>query len=279
MDGKCISPFAHCLQSVNETNLHKLDSSQTYIDLAVKSSIGVIDVNIPDRITITPDLNIDPNSIHVGQSVEYKSQSTDVARKEAEKLTEYIWENYIEPNDYPGGIWLIGAGHAFHCVAKLLAEHEGVVGRLNGVIGFICKNPLRPINSADSRLAAWYREKSRIFVSKDHDVWKRPDDKDGKKKISKRYGKIIKSDETILNSLMQRHLPEVVEFLKETGKWDMGDGYDEIEEEGVVTGIGMLSSPPTGTGLGQGGAAGPGSRSGSRPVTAVSQPATPPQRT
>lgn len=240
----------------------------------MKSQIGVIDVNIPDRISITSDPTVDPNLMHVGSSIEYKSQTTDVARKEAEKLTDYIWENYIEPNEYPGGIWLIGAGNAFHCVAKLLADHEGVMGRLNGVIGFICQNPLRPINSADGRLANWYRERSRIFVSKDHTVWNRPDDKDGKKKISKRYGRIIRSEETILNSLMQRHLPEVHEFLRETGKWDLNDDYGDDEEEGVMTGIGMLSSPPVNARAGQGARATP------RPTTYVEnvRPETPPDQ-
>lgn len=213
----------------------------------------MIDVNIPDKITITPDRNVDPNSLHLNQSVDYKSQTTDVARKEAEKLTNYIWENYIEPYEYPGGIWLIGAGNAFHCVAKLLAEHEGIFGRLNGVVGFICQNPLRPINSTDSRLASWYREKSRIFVSKEHPVWIRSDEKDGRKKISKRYGRLVKSEETILNSMMQAHYPEVHAFLQETGNWE-GIPAESSED-------GPISSPPA-----------------SRPITAVSQPETPPQR-
>lgn len=108
-------------------------------------------------------------------------------------------------------------------------------------------------------------------MSKDHPVWDRPDDKDGKKKISKRYGRIIKSEQTVLNSMMQQHIREVHEFLTETGNWDALEGEDASEEEGVMTGIGMLSSPPIGGGFG-GAMVG-----GSRPVTAVSQPETPPR--
>lgn len=74
---------------------------------------------------------------------------------------------------------------------------------------------------------------------------------------------------------MQRHLPEVHEFLRETGKWDLSDDYGEEEEEGVMTGIGMLSSPPIGAGFGH------GMRGGSRPAAAymeVSRPETPPDQ-
>lgn len=132
--------------------------------------------------------------MHYNTSVEYNSHTTDVARQEAGKLAEYLWENYVEPYDFDGGVWLIGAGNAFHAVAKLLAENDNVYHRLRGVVAFICQNPIRPISNANNAwVASWYREHSKIFVAKDHQVWQQ--DENGRKKVSKRYGKLICSKE------------------------------------------------------------------------------------
>lgn len=87
---------------------------------------GVIDVNIPEFITVDPNAGSSsyPDSGgYENNNVEYSSNQTDLARREGEKLTSYLWENYVEPYDFPGGIFLIGAGHAFHAVAKLVSEN------------------------------------------------------------------------------------------------------------------------------------------------------------
>jgi len=146
-------------------------------------------------ITITADQDIDPNGTHYGQDVSYSSHATDVARQESEKLADYVWENYIEPYEFEGGIWLIGAGNAFYAVAKLIGSKDTVYQRCRGVIGFICQNALRPVSSVSNNspfISSWYRERSRIFVSDNHDVWRKQEEG---KKISKRYGKLIKSPE------------------------------------------------------------------------------------
>jgi len=146
-------------------------------------------------ITITADQGIDPKGLHYGQDVSYSSHATDVARQESEKLADYVWENYIEPYDFEGGIWLIGAGNAFYAVAKLIGSKDTVYQRCRGVVGFICQNALRPVSSVTNNspfISSWYRERSKIYVSDNHDVWRKQEEG---KKISKRYGKLIKSPE------------------------------------------------------------------------------------
>lgn len=146
-------------------------------------------------ITITADRNVDENGLHYGQDVAYSSHATDVARQEGEKLANYVWENYIEPYDFEGGIWLLGAGNAFHAVSKLIGDNDNVYQKCRGVIGFICLNPLRPVSSVSQNspfISSWYRERSRIFVSADNDVWRK---QEKGKKFSSRYGKLIKSPE------------------------------------------------------------------------------------
>lgn len=97
----------------------KVDGTQHYIKWAVSHGFAVIDVNIPQHITINDE---DSPEYHE-TDVEYASMTTDVARKEGEKLAQYLWENYVEPGDFPGGIVLMGAGTAFHALAKLVSEN------------------------------------------------------------------------------------------------------------------------------------------------------------
>jgi hypothetical protein len=85
----------------------------------VSNGFGVIDINVPEHITVNDEDNPDYN----GMDVEYASTTTDAARKEGEKLAMYLWENYVEPYDFPGGIFLVGAGSAFHALAKLVSEN------------------------------------------------------------------------------------------------------------------------------------------------------------
>lgn len=142
-------------------------------------------------------------------------------------------------------------------MAKLISENERVYQRINGVVAFLCDNPLRPVSNIAARSAfigTWYRDHSKIFVDKDHDIWSRITDG---KKLSKRYGKLIRSEETMLNSMMQRHLSEVWEFMKATGDFeDMDLSEEEAEDAGdEMAGPqrSAFSSPPQ-----------------SRPVTGVS---------
>lgn len=160
----------------------------------MKHGIGVIDVNIPEFITITADPSVDDKK-YAHQEIAYNSHYTDAARTEGEKLASYIWENYIEPYDFEGGIWLIGAGSAFHAVWKLVTEKENIHTRLNGVIGFNCDHPARQINpnSNNAYASSWFREHSRIYVAKNHEIWRRAEQLG--KTPSKRYGKLFKSPE------------------------------------------------------------------------------------
>lgn len=228
----------------------------------MQNEIAVIDVNIPEMITITADRSIDENGIHYGQDVAYSSHATDVARKEGEKLAKYIWDNYVDICDFQGGIWLIGAGDAFHAVSKLISDNDNVYQKCRGVIAFICQNPLRPVSSVSNNnpfISSWYRERSKIFVSAEHDVWRKQEEG---KKFSKRYGKLIKSPEVsffqvsncctvlmilpqnILNSMMQKHLPEVFDFIYETGDFNPRDEDNEDADDQNATSAEDENEPP-----------------------------------
>ncbi|KAK5254186.1 Histone deacetylase hda1, partial [Exophiala xenobiotica] len=147
-------------QKLHDTWL--VDGAQSYIKWAVSHGFAVIDINVPQHITINDE---DSPEYH-DTDVEYASTMTDVARKEGEKLAQYLWENYVEPWDFVGGIFLMGAGTAFHALAKLVSENENVYPSLLGIIGFIATNPIRPISNPSSHwVSQWYRENSLVYVS------------------------------------------------------------------------------------------------------------------
>ncbi|KIX04393.1 uncharacterized protein Z518_05261 [Rhinocladiella mackenziei CBS 650.93] len=214
-----------------------VDGAQSYVRWGVAHGFGVIDVNIPELITIT------------ASDGSYASATTDIARKEGEKLAAYLWENYVEPYEFVGGIFLMGAGHAFHALAKLVSENENVYPNLLGVIGFITTNPIRPISNPSLHwVSQWYRENSLVYVSQAHSMWK----KEGK--ASKRYGKLIKSRGVVLNQMMKIHEREVTEWMVEKVKQrqaELEDTEDEDDEDDEDEGDSINAAAPVGNGNGE----------------------------
>lgn len=218
----------------------KLDGTQSYIAHALAHSFGVIDVNIPEYITISgAEYNIhDP--ILASQMITYASTETDAARREGEKLATYLWENYIEPMPVPPEfkkreIILMGCGHAFHAVARLISESDMVYQSLAGVVGFLATNPVRPVKSnSNPWISSWYREHSILFVSESHGVWKREN------KVSKRYGTLRKSEGRTLNGVMQLEQDHVWEWIGSklgvdlVGEAKVEDDADDTESDEEV---------------------------------------------
>lgn len=197
------------------THSSKLDGTQGYVAHALAHSFGVIDVNIPEYITVFgSEYNIhDP--ISASQMVTYASSETDAARREGEKLAIYLWDNYIEPMPVPPEfedreIILMGCGNAFHAVSRLISESDTVYQSLAGVVGFLATTPVRPViikNSNSPWISSWYRDHSIVFVSETHSVWSR------EKTVSKRYGMLRKSAGRTLNEIMQLEQESVWEWI------------------------------------------------------------------
>lgn len=126
-----------------------------------------------------------------------RSSSAEITRAEAAKLANYIWDNYAASNEFAAGIWLIGAGNAFDAVMKLLCEKDDVTSRVKGVIAFVSKDTqlksMMAASNSNQPMMAWYREHTRIYVARDHVIWEK--ERTEGKKSSKRYGRLIPTDE------------------------------------------------------------------------------------
>jgi hypothetical protein len=59
---------------------------------------------------------------HIGDQLSsYLKPDNEEAQKQAEKLTGYLWENYIEPSEAEN-LFFMGVGNAFHGIVRLLCD-------------------------------------------------------------------------------------------------------------------------------------------------------------
>ena len=221
----------------------KADESKGYIAWAIDHDFGVIDVNIPEHITEENDFGA------------HTIADSDQAKKQAEKLAAYLWENYIEPNDNEQ-IFFVGVGNAFHGLVRLLCDRgasetsfcsatgvdsatEEVYQRVGGVVVFIAGNPVRPIHSTENPgLKKWYVEASAVYVAHTHSMWAVD------RKQSKSYGKVYKSSGSMLHQMMLLHREEVFAFIGEKANLDTMKN-EESEEEKMLRSKDIIMSLET----------------------------------
>jgi len=181
---------------------------------AIDHGFGVIDINIPQHITEdTPGL-------------ERSYEMTDLERRKAltEKLSFYIWENYIEVNDHEH-VFMMGIGNAFYGISRLLTQKDTVYQNTSGIVSFVADNALLPIKNTDNPwLQKWYYDNSIVFIAPSHQAWSQQ----AERKVSKRYGNMKKSTEDRMPEMLQTHRREVYEFLAERAEIELDN---EIAEE------------------------------------------------
>ncbi|KAL4951273.1 hypothetical protein BDW69DRAFT_186526, partial [Aspergillus filifer] len=83
--------------------------------------------------------------------------------------------------------------------------------RVNGVISFVAKDPVRAVAShTQVWLSRWYKDNSLVYVSHAHGLWK-----NAGKKPSKRYGNLLESPKAGLSEMLMHHKGEVCEWIEE----------------------------------------------------------------
>ncbi|ETS79135.1 hypothetical protein PFICI_08988 [Pestalotiopsis fici W106-1] len=186
--------------TVDPHNAFLSDGVTTYIKWAQENDFGVIDANVPHYITRPED--VDPFVPRPGELT---------LSQQIKELMNYIWDNYVQLYDFDD-LFLMGVGNAYLGVKLLLTERH-CKDRISGVVNFVTGN-LRPVKSAtDETLSGWYKRNSLVYVSADHACWSDPD---LTKKVNKRrFGDVQKSDKVGLNHMMQRHAPQVFDFIAE----------------------------------------------------------------
>lgn len=110
--------------------------------------------------------------------------------------------------------------------------------RITSVVAFIANNPVRPVtNQSDPWIQGWYKENSRVFVSPTHSLWEKQKDK----KISKRYGTVVKTDARGLHEMMLRHRRDVWGWIgARLGFDDEEEEMEQDAEKGVADGADIV---------------------------------------
>lgn len=71
----------------------------------------------------------------------------------------------------------------------------------------------------------WYKTNSRVYVANDHACWIDPKQETKVKK--KRFGTVIRSQETGLSAMMKRHFTEVTQFITDRCSISAGESTED----------------------------------------------------
>ncbi|KAF2660148.1 hypothetical protein K491DRAFT_589511 [Lophiostoma macrostomum CBS 122681] len=210
-------------------NIWLTDASKSYIEWAIQDGFQVIDVNIPKVV----DFEDDKGDFARSDDPELRGTLT-------RNLANYIWENYIEPNDATQ-VYLMGIGAAYLGLVDLLSLNENTTVEGTGVehlIGFVSETPVHSIKrTTDDSIANWFFAHSHIFVANSHNAWS----PERRRKPRRKYGQLVRSDYDDLNQMMESHRPEIQELLQQKRKDNeeerKASRLDDEEQQG-------LRSPP-----------------------------------
>ncbi|CAD6451949.1 7497f604-a3dc-42be-a176-7ed16bdd1e0e-CDS [Sclerotinia trifoliorum] len=205
-------------------NSYLVDPVTEYIGWAIENKIGVMDINIPLNTEIFPPAT---GGYHPRSGIfELESQIQD--------LVGYIWDNFIQLYD-SDNIILMGVGDSYLGIKQLLTTRD-CRPRIAGVLAFITGS-LRPVKSeTDSTLSSWYKSNSEIYVADKHACW---NDEESIRKVRKqRFGNVVRSEETGLVKMLQRHQSSAKSWM--LGKFEEKAKDDEVmtmEDEISVTDV------------------------------------------
>lgn len=129
----------------------------------------------------------------------------------------YIWDNYIYPND-ANYFFVLGIGDAYTGLMNLLNLDETIADSTDFIYSFVADNTLQAVKKQtdDGLISDWYRRHSLIFVSESHAVW----DPNRQRKVSKKYGTLVKSAESNIDRMLLEHKTQVFAHLENlTAAW------------------------------------------------------------
>ncbi|KAL8897813.1 MAG: hypothetical protein Q9192_002402 [Flavoplaca navasiana] len=185
-------------------NIEQYDTLSLYREWAITAGFAVIDVNFPNHIANTDDID------ELNLDKDYENAKRIAERNE---LAIYLWENYIELNESTA-IFFVGVGSPAKEIVHILNNRETFFQRISGIILFLDSSNLLPSVSDQNTyyLSKWFKQNSLVFVSGDHPIWI---DNGGLKKPGKRFGAVKKSEvEGGVNDMLERHREETVEFVE-----------------------------------------------------------------
>lgn len=186
-DAPDVIGYSHA--SVNKISLHDsflIDSLNLYIDWAIKNQYGLMDANIVFSLSGLVEKSYNLTSI-------------------TQELCVYMWDNHLEMADAKNIIF-IGVGQGCQGFVHLM-ECRNIYDRVDAVVQFYGNNPLKAVSSLDDEIADWYFKHSLVLTSNNHPIWNLP------KRIKKRFGKVIRSENNEMNKILENSFNKVSAFF------------------------------------------------------------------
>ncbi|KAL0633314.1 Histone deacetylase hda1 [Maublancomyces gigas] len=201
-----------CFVRIAPHNALLEDVGNMYIDWAVNKGFAVLDVNIPQALTME-DVRT-PYLLGVGTGNLLKKGELAKKReydmmKQTEEICVYLWDNYIEIAD-ARNIILMGVGDAYVGILYLLANRE-CRERVKGVVGVVGEeNSARAIMTGmhGDSLLDWYFQNSLVVCSKDHGIWEKT-----MKRGRKKFGGLHRATANTLQDVLRDTHDIVVDWI------------------------------------------------------------------
>lgn len=111
------------------------DSASLYIKYAIDRKFGIIDVNVPAKIST------------------FETGTPSIPDQTA-RLSSYVWDNYLELTDAKD-IVVLAIGESCAGLVSMISTKD-VTKRVAAVINIVGMNPLKPLTSIEDSLIDWY---------------------------------------------------------------------------------------------------------------------------
>ncbi|KAJ4398464.1 Histone deacetylase hda1 [Didymella pomorum] len=214
------------------------DVTKSYIDWAIDNDFAVIDVNIPKFVAVESEES------NLGYT---KADDQKVRADRTREIANYLWTNYIEPNNATQ-VFFMGIGDAYLGLVDLLSRNESTTeetSNLELIIGFVAESAISSVKriNTDDDIGLWYHQHSKIFVKQSHFAFNR----NSTKKLRKKLGDLQQSDWDTLDEMLVGHRQEVQDLLLEKRNEFTEESNNSTPEEDQQMGLnGGLRSPPLG---------------------------------
>ncbi|KAF1926568.1 putative histone deacetylase [Didymella exigua CBS 183.55] len=207
------------------------DVTKSYIDWAIENGFSIIDVNIPQFVAVESEES------NLGFT---KADDQKVRADKTREMANYLWTNYIEPNNATQ-VFFMGIGDAYLGLVDLLSRNETTTdesSRLELIIGFIADSAISSVKriNTDDDIGLWYHQHTKIFVKQSHYAFNR----NLTKKLRKKLGDLQQSDWNTLDDMLVGHRQEVIDLLLEKKS-----EFTDTDANGLrgLPPVGVFSSP------------------------------------
>lgn len=122
------------------------------------------------------------------------------------------------------------------------SNEDTAMTSLTRTVQFIVDVSLQAVRSpTNDLLSPWYHRTSQIFLTQEHNFWAQ----DYAQKPKKKFGRLLKSGEEDVGSMLREHREQVMDLLlADTEEWRENRDVSEVEEDAMDVSESALAPKP-----------------------------------